>query len=92
MYVQGPSACFSENIKFGIRHRMRNEFPGYTKGPDGILQVVPEEAKVVRKVFDLYVQGIGVRKIKRYLEEYGIKTATGKSDKLWGCIVFFFNL
>ena len=56
------------------------QFLGYTKGPDGILQVVPEEAEVVRKVFDLYVQGNGVRKIKRYLEEHGIKTATGKSE------------
>ena len=56
------------------------QFLGYTKGPDGILQVVPEEAEVVRKVFDPYVQGNGVRKIKRYLEEHGIKTATGKSE------------
>ena len=78
----------SENIKFGIRHRMRSgktmlnhtQFLGYTKGPDGTLQVVPEEAEVVRKVFDLYVQGNGVHKIKRYLEEHGIKMATGESE------------
>ena len=84
---QAESHFRSENIKFGIRHRMRSgktmlnrtQFLGYTKGPDGILQVVPEEAEVVRKIFDLYVQGNGVRKIKRYLEEHGIKTATGKS-------------
>ena len=56
------------------------QFLGYAKGPDGILQVVPEEAEVVRKVFDLYVQGNGIRKIKRYLEDHGIKTATGKSE------------
>ena len=85
---QAESHYRSENIKFGIRHRMRNgktvlnhtQFLGYTKGPDGILQVVPEEAEVVRKIFDLYVQGNGVRKIKRYLEEHGIKTVTGKSE------------
>ena len=86
---QAESHFRSENIKFGIRHRMRSgktvlnhtQFLGYTKGPDGILQVVPEETKVVRKIFDLYVQGNGVRKIKRYLEEDGIKTATGKSER-----------
>lgn len=49
---QAESQFRSENIKFGIRHRMRSgktvlnhtQFLGYTKGPDGILQVVPEEA------------------------------------------------
>ena len=56
------------------------QFLGYTKGPDGVLQIVPEEAEVVRKIFDLYIQGNGVRKIKRYLEEHGIKTVTGKSE------------
>ena len=78
----------SESIKFGIRHRMRSgktvlnhtQFLGYTKGPDGVLQVVPEEAEIVRKIFELYIQGNGVRRIKRYLEELGIKTVTGKSE------------
>ena len=41
---------------------------------------MPEEAEVVRKIFDLYIHGNGVRKIKRYLEEHGIKTVTGKSE------------
>ncbi len=85
---QAESHFRSENIKFGIRHRMRSgktvlnhtQFLGYTKGPDGILQIVPEEAEIVRKIFDLYIQGNGVRKIKRYLEEHGIKTVTGKSE------------
>ena len=85
---QAESHFRSENIKFGIRHRMRSgktvlnhtQFLGYTKGSDGILQIVPEEAEVVRKIFDLYVHGNGVRKIKRYLEEHGVKTATGKSE------------
>ena len=85
---QAESHFRSENIKFGIRHRMRNgktvlnhtQFLGYTKGPDGILQIVPEEAEIVRKIFDLYIQGNGVREIKRYLEEHGIKTVTGKTE------------
>ena len=55
---QAESRFRSENIKFGIRHRMRSgktvlnhtQFLGYTKGPDGILQIVPEEAEVVRKI------------------------------------------
>lgn len=39
-----------------------------------------EEAEIVRKIFDLYIQGNEVRKIKRYLEEHGIKTVAGKSE------------
>ena len=85
---QAESQTLSENIKFGIRQRTREgktvlnhtQFLGYTKGPDGILQIVPEEAEVVRKIFELYVNGNGVRKIKRYLEETGIKTVTGKTE------------
>lgn len=60
-----------------LNHR---QFLGYTKGPDGVLQIVPEEAEIVRKIFDLYIQGNGVRKIKKYLESHGIKTVTGKTE------------
>ena len=85
---QAESHFRSENIKFGIRHRMRGgktvlnhtQFLGYTKGPDDILQIMPAEAEIVRKIFDLYIQGNGVRKVKRYLAEHGIKTVTGKSE------------
>lgn len=37
-----------------------SQFLGYTKGADGVLRVVPEEAEIVRKIFDLYLQGNGV--------------------------------
>ena len=87
-FDQAESQNKSDNIKFGLRQRMKSgkamlnhsRFLGYTKGPDGVLRVVPEEAEIVRKIFDLYVQGNGVRKIKRYLEELGIKTVTGKRE------------
>lgn len=87
-FTQEKSHDLSENIKFGIRQRMKSgktilnhsQFLGYTKGPDGILQIVPEEAEIVRKIFELYLQGNGVRKIKRYLEDHEIKTVTGKSE------------
>ena len=85
---QAESWSRSRDIKFGIRHRMmegktllnHTRFLGYTKGLDGVLQIVPEEAEIVRKIFDLYIQGNGVRKIKKYLESHGIKTVTGKDE------------
>ena len=86
--AQAESQSHSENVKFGMRRRMESgrtllnhtQFLGYTKGEDGELKIVPEEAEIVRKIFELYLQGNGVRKIKRYLEEHGIKTVTGKSE------------
>ena len=86
--AQEESASKSENIKFGIRQRMRSgkavlnhtRFLGYTKDETGKLVIVPDETKVVRKIFSLYLEGNGVRKIKRYLEENGIKTVTGKTE------------
>ena len=87
-FAQAESQTRSESIKFGIQNRMRSgrtilnhrQFLGYTKGPDGVLQIVPEEAEIVRKIFELYIQGNGVRKIKKYLESHGIKTVTGKTE------------
>ena len=85
--AQEDSASKSENIKFGIHQRMRSgkavlnhtRFLGYTKDETGKLVVVPKEAEIVRKIFSLYLDGNRVRKIKRYLEENGIKTVTGKT-------------
>ncbi len=87
-YAQEESRSMSENIKFGIRQRMREgrvclnhtRFLGYDKDEKGNLIIVEEEAEIVRKIFELYLLGYGVRKIKRYLEENGIRTVTGKSE------------
>lgn len=86
--AQEESATKSENIKFGIHQRMREgkallnhtRFLGYTKDAERQLVIVPEEAEIVRKIFSLYLEGNGVRKIKRYLEEHGIRTVTGKAE------------
>ncbi len=43
------------------------------------LMVVETEAVIVRKNFELYLNDFGVCNIKKYLEENGIKTVTGKN-------------
>ena len=45
----------------------------------------PEQAETVRKIFDWYLQGNGVRKIQFLLEQEGRKTAEGKTN--WHCSV-----
>ena len=85
-FTQEESKNMSDNIKWGIRERMRKgkvclncaRFLGYDKDKTGKLVVVEAEAVIVRKIFELYLNGFGVRKIKKYLEENGIKTVTGK--------------
>ena len=85
-FAQEESKNLSDNIKCGIRERMREgkvclnctRFLGYDKDENGRLVIVESEAVFVRKIFDLYLNGWGVRKIKKYLEENGIKTVTGK--------------
>lgn len=50
---------------------------GYTK--DGKKMIVFEEqAEVVRRIFELYSQGNGVKKIVTYLNQKGIKSQSGK--------------
>ena len=85
-FAQEESKSMSDNIKWGIRERMREgkvclnctRFLGYDKDKNGKLVVVESEAAIVRKIFELYLNGFGVRKIKKYLEENEIKTVTGK--------------
>jgi len=85
-FAQEESKNMSDNIKWGIRERMREgkvclnctRFLGYGKDENGRLVVVESEAVIVRKIFELYLNDWGVRKIKKYLEENGIKTVTGK--------------
>lgn len=86
-FAQEESKNMSDNIKWGIRERMKEgkvclnctRFLGYGKDENGRLVVVESEAVVIRKIFELYLNGFGVRKIKKYLEENGIKTVTGKN-------------
>ena len=69
--MASTSVCAKEN---------HTRFLGYTKDAEGQLVIVPEEAEIVRKIFSLYLEVNGVRKIKRYLEEHGIRTVTGKAE------------
>jgi len=57
-----------------------SQFLGYTKNKGGHLVIVEEDAKIVRLSFNLYLKGIGCHKIKKFLEEQGIKTVTGGAE------------
>jgi len=91
--AQEESRNISENTRWGVVRRFEkgqvivnhSKFMGYTKNDKGELVIIPEEAEVVRLIFRFYLEGYSTAKISEYLEEKGIKTATGK-DK-WNATV-----
>jgi site-specific DNA recombinase len=50
---------------------------GYKRDNDEWI-VVPEEVDIIRKIYQLYLEGSTLQQIKEYLEGHQIKTATGK--------------
>lgn len=93
--AQEESRNISENTRWGVVRRFENgkmivnhnKFMGYTKNESGDLVIVPEEAEIVRLIFRLYLEGYSAKKISQYLEENGIKTATGQ-DKWYDSVIF----
>lgn len=51
---------------------------GYDTGSDGELIINPDEAAIVRWIFDRYLSGDSLGKIEAGLEEQGIPSPTGK--------------
>ena len=88
---QEESRNLSENIQWGIQRRFEEglfssykHFMGY-RCVEGELVIVPEQAKIVELIFELYLKGYTFSQIKKHLEETGIKTVTGK--KVWSANV-----
>lgn len=84
--AQGESENKSENIKWSIDKAAQNpdsqiynrKCYGYSNAEDGSLIINEPEAEVIRKIFQLYLEGYSVGGIKKYLEENVILTARGK--------------
>ena len=86
--AQEESRSISENVTWGKRKSMADgkfslaykRFLGYKKGPDGLPQIVEEEAKIVRKIYALFLEGNTVRAIADQLTSEGIPTPAGKQQ------------
>ena len=78
------SRQLSENVTRGMldnAHRCLyngTKILGYFRGPDGRYAIQPEEAAVVRNIFDLYRSGYSAVRICRTLNARGVKTSRGK--------------
>jgi len=78
-YAQEESRSVSENMKWRVKKNFEEGLSwgthlyGY-KYENNKYEIIPEEANVVKKIFDLYLEGNGVQAITKILEAEGIKT------------------
>lgn len=83
--AQDESRKTSIRVKSGQQTSMENgtfygngNILGYDRNGKELV-INPEQARTVRKIYDWYLDGFGVRKIKYELEKEGILTSTGKT-------------
>lgn len=85
--AQEESRSISENVTWGHRkafsdgrfHVGYSVFLGYKKGRDKPLEIVEEEAKIVRQIYRLYLDGLTASGISKILETQGILSPTKKT-------------
>lgn len=85
--AQSESENISANVKWGKAQSAKQgnvpfqckHFLGYTKNTDGEIEIVPEEAEIIREIYEQYLSGESLYGIKCYLEEKEIPTPAGCS-------------
>ena len=84
--AQEESRSISENVTWGQRKRFADgkviipygQFLGYRKGTDGLPEIVPEEAEIVRTIYRMCIEGMSTNAIAKHLSQQGIPTPAGK--------------
>lgn len=84
-FSQEEASSMSKNNKWSIAKRFERgepminttRFLGYDKDETGDLVVNKKEAKIIRRIFELYLDGDGTHRIAKILNEEGLKTVTG---------------
>jgi len=84
--AQEESRSISENVTWGQRKRFADgkvslpykQFLGYEKGEDGFPKIVEKEARIVRLIYRLFLEGKTVSAISTYLTNEKIPTPAGK--------------
>ncbi|MCM1270581.1 MAG: recombinase family protein [Ruminococcus flavefaciens] len=65
-------------MKDGTSQLYNRKCFGYRKNENGDLEICPEEAEIVRLIFELYLQGSSILSIIKELESKEILTPSGK--------------
>lgn len=85
-FAQSESESISKNITWSVRKKFEEGTPvfiykrflGYKKGADGEPEIVPSEAAIVERIFNLYLAGETVDNISKMMqaENYDIPSKT----------------
>ena len=84
--AQEESRSISENVTWGWRKRIADgkvtvaysHFLGYEKSEDGTMQIVEDEAKIVRQIYGMFLDGKTPSGIAARLTRQGIPSPAGK--------------
>jgi len=84
-FAQEESKSISENVKWGVRKRMEKgdrkmnvaTTLGYDKTSDGKIIINENEAKIIRHIFEMYLEGNSTRQITDYLNDNKIVKKNG---------------
>ncbi len=87
-FAQAESESISKHIIWSYRKRFEqgevainfSKILGYRKGTDGEPEIIPEEAEVVRNIFDMFLSGMTLRQIRDHLIAEKVPTKTGKGE------------
>lgn len=86
--AEGENKSHSEDVRWGLKRHAENGTSklynkpcyGYRQNEDGELEIVEEEAVIVRRVYAMYLSGMSIVKIKAALEDDNIPSPTGKEQ------------
>ena len=83
-FAQEESISISNNVKWGTRKRFEQGIPngrfmiyGYRWEGDHLV-IEPEEAKIVKLIFDNFLKGLSAEATEKQLEEMGVKSFKGQ--------------
>lgn len=86
-FAQAESESISKNVSWGIRQSFKSgnvpiqyaRLLGYQKGADGLPEIVPEEAEVIKEIYRFYLDGMSLNMIVDRLNKKGLTTKGSNS-------------
>ena len=76
IYAEEEARSASENVRWRIKRKFQSGIPTYVKPygykfVDGHLEIIPEEAEVIRRIYQMYLDGMGLQAIANKLNSDG---------------------
>ena len=86
-FAQAESESISKNVSWGVEKGFRegkvrynySKWLGYQKGADGKPEIIPDEAKIVKSIFEMFLNGMSIESISKTLESRKLKSKHGSN-------------